>query len=113
MRITEGYREVALKRSHSDILRLVNIQLELFFYDIEHLEYVRFFTEHGDIDAVIPTSTCYVREGKSSKQVFNSYTAFPVPLLESSTFFNGAIRYSENELMESSAKIQLLLSLGW
>ena len=68
--ITGGHRVIALKRSFSDIYRLIDIQSELVFYDIEHLDYVRPFTEHGHIDAVIHTSTCYGRAGETSTQVY-------------------------------------------
>ena len=86
--ITGGHRVIALKRSFSDIYRLIDIQSELVFYDIEHLDYVRPFTEHGHIDAVIHTSTCYGRAGETSTQVFQANTAFPLRLLDASISFN-------------------------
>ena len=86
--ITDGHRVIALKRSFSDLQRLDEVKSELIFYDLEDLDFVKPFTEHGNVDAVIHTATCYGRAGETPTQVFQANTVFPLHLLEAASFFH-------------------------
>ena len=88
--ITDGHRVIALKRSSSELHRLNEVKSELIFYDIENLDYVHPFTEHGHVDAVIHTATCYGRQGEKPSHIFQANTIFPLHLLEASLFFKTA-----------------------
>jgi len=88
--ITDGHRVIALKRSSSVLHRLNEVKSELIFYDIENLDYVHPFTEHGHVDAVIHTATCYGRHGDKPSHIFQANTIFPLHLLEASLFFKTA-----------------------
>ncbi|MDA8631242.1 NAD-dependent epimerase/dehydratase [Litoricolaceae bacterium] len=86
--IEDGHDVVALKRQTSSLHRLADIGGRLNFYDIENLDLAKPFEEHGPIDAVVHTATCYGRAEESVSEVFAANTALPLRLLETATFFN-------------------------
>ncbi len=55
---------------------------------MEGLDLARPFQEHGKVDAMIHTATCYGRQEENATVVFEANTGFPLRLLEAATFFN-------------------------
>lgn len=86
--LNQGHDIVILKRSFSDIWRIANVLPYLSAYDVDNCELELPFCEHGKIDAVIHTATCYGRKGERVSEVMEANTAFPLRLLETATFFN-------------------------
>jgi len=86
--VAEGHDVVALKRQTSKLHRLAGIEKQLCFYDVENLDLAKPFQEHGPIDIVVHTATCYGRSGEATSEVFTANTAFPLHLLERAISFN-------------------------
>lgn len=85
--IAEGHDVIALKRQTSSLQRLEGIEERLIFYDIESVDLEKPFQEHGPIDAVVHTATCYGRAGESLREIFSANTLFPLRLLEMAALF--------------------------
>ena len=83
--LQEGYEIIALKRKSSSLTRIKSIVQNVILYDIDELDFAMPFKEHGEIDAVIHTATCYGRNGESIGQIFEANTIFPMQLLEAAS----------------------------
>ena len=85
--VAAGANVSILKRSTSNIDRLVSIQnkISMFDIDVEGLESP--FTKGSRIDAIIHSATCYGRNGENEIDVFSSNTLFPLELLRLSAFY--------------------------
>lgn len=80
--LAKGYDIVALKRKSSSLRRIELIASDIAFYDIEALDFSTPFRDHGRIDAVIHTATCYGRHNESVSEIFAANTEFPLRLLD-------------------------------
>lgn len=83
-----GHQVIIFKRSFSDTWRIVEVLTQLYAYDLDQCKIEQPFQDHGKIDAVIHTATCYGRNGESVSCVFDANTAFPLRLLETAIGFN-------------------------
>jgi len=86
--VARGHRVLVLKRPSSNLNRLASILPNLSLYDIQGSDLSAPFKEHGKIDAVIHTATCYGRNGETASEIFATNTAFPLRLLETASAFN-------------------------
>ncbi|WP_061538993.1 NAD-dependent epimerase/dehydratase family protein [Collimonas fungivorans] len=84
--VASGHQVIVLKRSSSKLDRLASILPALSVYDITDLSAP--FKEHGKVDAIIHTATCYGRNGESAAEIFEANVAFPLRLLETATLFD-------------------------
>jgi len=73
---------VGLKRKSSSLRRIECILPKLTLHDIDDAEVSELFTQHGKIDAVIHTATCYGRNGESTSQVLEANVVFPLKLMD-------------------------------
>ena len=97
--LAEGHRVIALKRSTSDMYRLAEVRNEVIFYDLDNLDLAKPFTEHGFIDAVVHTATCYGRGGESVANILETNTAFPLRLLETAIVFNTGTFFNTDTIL--------------
>jgi CDP-paratose synthetase len=88
MLIREGHNVIALKREKSSLQRLKGLEDEIVFYNMENLDIRLPFTQHGQVEVVIHTSTCYGRLGETFSEIFEINTAFPLKLFETAISFN-------------------------
>ncbi|HKI60922.1 MAG TPA: NAD-dependent epimerase/dehydratase [Mariprofundaceae bacterium] len=80
--LKQGYSVVGLKRRTSSLHRVEALLSDIFLYDLEDLDYTVPFTDHGSVNIVIHTATCYGRNGESINQIAEANTVFPLRLLE-------------------------------
>jgi nucleoside-diphosphate-sugar epimerase len=80
--LAAGYEIVALKRTSSSMRRVESIQSNIEFIDIDDLDYEKLFRDHGKIDAIIHTATCYGRNSESVSEIFSANTEFPLRLID-------------------------------
>lgn len=73
---------VALKRKTSSLRRLESILPKITLLDVDEPDMRALFSEHGKIDAVVHTATCYGRNGESDSQMVESNLNFPLRLLD-------------------------------
>lgn len=100
MLLNEGYDVIALKRRKSNLRHLIEILDEIIFYDIEELDLSQPFEEHGPIEAVIHTATCYGRLGESATEIFEANTFFPLRLLEKAIAYNTQTFINTDTILE-------------
>lgn len=86
--LKDGHQVIILKRSFSDTRRIVDILPWISAYNLDQCELEDPFRNHGKIDAIIHTATCYGRNGESESHIFEANTVFPLKLLEAATFYN-------------------------
>lgn len=77
-----GWQVIGLKRRSSSLLRLESILHGLVLHDLEETDMSALFNQHGKIDAVIHTATCYGRNGESISQMLEANLAFPLRLMD-------------------------------
>lgn len=80
--LANGCEVVALKRQSSSLWRIEHLLPKLALHDVEEVQMSALFTQHGNIDAVIHTATCYGRNGESASQIAEANLAFPLKLLD-------------------------------
>jgi nucleoside-diphosphate-sugar epimerase len=80
--LNSGHQVIIFKRSFSNTHRVADILPQMSAYDLDRCELDLPFRDHGPIDAVIHTATCYGRKGEKITDVFEANTAFPLRLLE-------------------------------
>lgn len=80
--LANGCEVVALKRTSSSLRRIEHLLPKLELHDVEEVEMSALFTQHGKIDVVIHTATCYGRNGESASQIADANLAFPLKLLD-------------------------------
>ncbi len=80
--LKQGHRVIILKRSFSDTRRLEEALPLVAVYDLDRSPLSDPFRDHGDIDAVLHTATCYGRGGESFSEVCEANLAFPLRLLD-------------------------------
>lgn len=80
--LAQGYDIVALKREASSLHRVESILSEIYFYDVEELDFGSLFLRESKIDAVIHTATTYGRDGQSPTEISATNTTFPLSLLD-------------------------------
>jgi len=62
--------------------RIESILPKLTLHDVDEADVSKLFTQHGKIDAVIHTATCYGRNGESTSQVLEANLMFPLKLMD-------------------------------
>ena len=77
-----GYEVIALKRKSASLRRVTSILSEIKIFDIEELNYDRFFLDNKSIDVIIHTAVCYGRNHESASEVYSANTMFPLWLLD-------------------------------
>lgn len=84
--LAKGFSVCVVKRSTSDISRIVNRDLNVRFYnnDIEGINQV--FSENK-IDLVIHTATAYGRKGESMNEIKSANLDFPLNILQTAVKF--------------------------
>lgn len=82
--VKEGHSLILLKRSTSNTYRIDDFLAHVTAcYDIDSLnDWSRLFRDHGHIDAIVHTATCYGRNGESLSTLLDSNVRFPLRLLE-------------------------------
>lgn len=80
--LANGCEIVGLKRKSSSLGRIESLLPKLALYDVEEADMSAIFTQHGKIDAVIHTATCYGRNGESASQVLEANLVYPLKLLD-------------------------------
>jgi len=80
--LKQGHRVIVLKRSFSDTRRLKEVLSSVAVYDLDRSPLSDPFRDHGKLDAVLHTATCYGRGGESSSELCEANLAFPLRLLE-------------------------------
>ncbi|MFS0555270.1 NAD-dependent epimerase/dehydratase family protein [Brevibacillus sp. 179-C9.3 HS] len=78
----DGHTVIILKRSTSDCSRIHDILSDLITYDMDRSQLEVPFIEHGKIDAIIHTATCYGRNKESPAMLVNANVTFPLQLLD-------------------------------
>jgi len=73
---------VGLKRKSSSLRRIECILHKLTLHDVDEADVSELFTQHGKIDAVIHTATCYGRSGESTSQVLEANLVYPLKLMD-------------------------------
>lgn len=92
--LSDGRKVIALKRRTSNLWRIRDIYKYIHFHDLEGLDLTTPFNQHGPIDAVIHTATCYGRAGETPTEVFAANTAFPLRLLQAAAFYRTGIFFN-------------------
>ena len=80
--LKQGHQVIVLKRSFSDTRRLKEVLSSVAVYDLDRSPLSDPFRDHGKLDAVLHTATCYGRGGESSSELCEANLAFPLRLLE-------------------------------
>lgn len=80
--LIEGYEVVALKRKSSSLHRVEAIAANITFFDIENIDFDKFFRDCGNIHTIIHTATCYGRNNESVSEIFTANAEFPLRLLD-------------------------------
>jgi len=80
--LAAGYEIVALKRKSPLLRRAESMATDIIWVDIENLDFTRLFADHGKIEVIIHTATCYGRNNEPVSEVFSSNTEFPLRLLD-------------------------------
>lgn len=80
--VRQGHQVIILKRSFSDTSRLKGVLSSVAVYDLDRSPLSDPFRDHGKLDAVLHTATCYGRGGESFSEVCEANLAFPLRLLE-------------------------------
>lgn len=80
--LADGNEVVALKRKSSSLNRLGTTASNIELLDVETLDFEKLFCDHGKIDIIIHTATCYGRNTESVSEVFLANTEFPLRLLD-------------------------------
>lgn len=80
--LANGCEIVGLKRKSSSLRRIESILPELALHDVEEVDMSNLFSQHGKIDAVIHTATCYGRNGESATQVLEANLLYPLKLMD-------------------------------
>lgn len=78
-----GHEVIVLKRSFSDTRRINDVLVSIVTCDLDLCDMRGPFQQHGNIDAVIHTATCYGRKGEPFSEILQANTLFPAQLLES------------------------------
>lgn len=89
--LAKGCEIVGLKRKSSSLHRIETISAQLILYDLEEVEMSGLFTQHGKIDAVIHTATCYGRKGESATQIAEANLMYPLRLLDAAAALGGGL----------------------
>lgn len=80
--LANGCEVIGLKRPSSSLHRLESILPGLVLHDVEKADMSALFNQHGKIDAVIHTATCYGRNGENTSEMLEANLAFPLKLLD-------------------------------
>jgi len=83
-----GHRVLVLKRPSSNLARIADILPYLSLYDIKSPDLSAPFRDHGKVDAIFHTATCYGHNGETSTEILDTNTAFPLRLLETAALFD-------------------------
>lgn len=83
--LANGCEVVALKRKSSSLHRIESILTKLVLHNTEDVDFSKIFTQHGKIDVVIHTATCYGRHGESASQILSTNLMFPLTVLDAAT----------------------------
>ena len=86
--IRDGFKVVALKRRSSSLGRITSILNEIVLYDIEDIDFTKFFMEVEKIDVIIHTATSYGRNNETPWEIFDANTGFPLKLLDAASNAN-------------------------
>lgn len=85
--LKQNNQVIALKRRTSNLKRIQSILPDLSTYDLDTCDLTQPFKDHGKIDAIIHTATCYGRHNENPSEVFEANLMFPMRLLEAAAFF--------------------------
>ncbi|MFM6003426.1 MAG: NAD-dependent epimerase/dehydratase family protein, partial [Sphaerospermopsis kisseleviana] len=85
--LKESYKVIILKRSFSNTKRIDDIIDNLIVYNTNESNLEQPFYDHGKIDSVIHTATCYGRNNENYTDMVKTNVLFPLKLLEISSFF--------------------------
>jgi len=80
--LANGCEVIGLKRKLSSLCRIKNILDKLILHDIDDINFYELLNQHGKVDAIIHTATCYGRGGESAIEIVSSNIVFPLGLLE-------------------------------
>lgn len=112
--LNKGYDIIALKRKSSSLHSIESILSKISLYDTDNLDFSIPFRDHGKIDFVIHTATCYGRSGETVNEIFEANTAFPLKILSEAciagvdTFINTDTILDKYLNLYSLSKNQLL-----
>jgi nucleoside-diphosphate-sugar epimerase len=77
----QGFSVIGLKRSSSDLWRILDLLDQVEFFNIDLGNVNELFKKHS-IDVVIHTATCYGREGENLSEIIQSNLILPLKILE-------------------------------
>ncbi len=98
--LKEGHQVIILKRSFSNTWRIADVMPHISAYDIDCCEITSPFQDHGRIEAVIHTATCYGRKGEDASEILDVNTAFPLRLLEAAIYFKTDIFFNTDTSLD-------------
>lgn len=98
--IKEGHHVIILKRSGSDLRRLLEVHSEIMSYNVDVVNINDVFRDTGAVDAVIHTATCYGRKGETAEEIFKVNTALPLSILEAATAANVSLFLNTDTILD-------------
>lgn len=80
--VARDYEVIGLKRRSSPLQRLSGLLSRLNLVDVEDADFDALFRDHGKVDTIVHTATCYGRNNESVTEIFAANTEFPLRLLD-------------------------------
>jgi len=85
--LSDGHKIIALKRRNSNLHRILDIERDIIFYDVDNLEITKIFTVHGRVNIIIHAATAYGRGEEKALDVVGVNVIFPLKILEAGINF--------------------------